>query len=260
MRSNHDSQVLPPSRGAKDQVVRADDVAVVRVGEPDVEERLVGALLLVALRLGEQLLCVLRRRLAPRPCAPSLRSGGRWRLRPLSCSIHVSPPSAVCRITPSWPTAQPCLSSTKNTAVRSELTGTLACFQLAAAVGRIDDVTALADRDEPVAGLAPPPAAGCAPRAGIARRRVEQIDEAGAGRRRRQRRCSSDGERGRACGKSIMIRLSISALVRRDAVRASRRVGRYLMEKPVSARRRRRAPPTTRSCRVGSSVMYLSPL
>ena len=49
MRSNHGFQVLPPSLVRKDQVERADHVAVLRVCEPDVEERLVRALLLVAL-------------------------------------------------------------------------------------------------------------------------------------------------------------------------------------------------------------------
>ncbi len=49
----------------------------------------------------------------------------------MSCTSQRSPPSAVCRMTPSWPTAQPSLSSTKNTEVRSALTGNCDCFQVA---------------------------------------------------------------------------------------------------------------------------------
>ena len=51
--------------------------------------------------------------------------------RPSSCLVQVSPPSVVASTTPSWPTAHPFLSLGKYTAVRSELTGTAACFQLA---------------------------------------------------------------------------------------------------------------------------------
>src|SRR4030095_2259242 len=43
---------LATVRRSEDQVVRAYDVAVPRVGEPDIEERLIGPLLLVAPRLG----------------------------------------------------------------------------------------------------------------------------------------------------------------------------------------------------------------
>ena len=50
--------------------------------------------------------------------------------RPSNCLTQLVPPSLLARMTPSWPTAQPFLSLTKYTAVRSELTGTADCFQL----------------------------------------------------------------------------------------------------------------------------------
>ena len=118
--------------GAEDQVVGADDVAVLRVGEPDVEERLVGALLLVALRFGEQRLRGLGCGLAPRPCAPSPRRSSSLAWRPSSCScpgVRRRRRCAGSRRRARRPS--PCRSSTKYTAVRSELTGTGDCFQVA---------------------------------------------------------------------------------------------------------------------------------
>src|SRR3984893_8834684 len=40
------------------------------------------------------------------------------------CSFHVSPPSAVCRITPQWPAAQPSLSPAKLNEVSITRVGT----------------------------------------------------------------------------------------------------------------------------------------
>ena len=42
-----------------------------------------------------------------------------------NCCVQVSPPSAVARMTESWPTAQPCCASTKSTAVSSGAVGRL---------------------------------------------------------------------------------------------------------------------------------------
>src|SRR5882762_5437532 len=50
--------------------------------------------------------------------------------RPSSCSDQRAPPSPLCRITPSCPTAQPFCALAKCTAVRSTLTGTAAWRQL----------------------------------------------------------------------------------------------------------------------------------
>ena len=151
MRSNHGLPRLAAVARAKDQVVRADHITVLRIGEPDVEERLVGPLLLVALRLGEQLLRFLRRRLG-RDLAFHRRDQQVVGRAAVELQRHVSPPSAVCRTTPSWPTAQPCLSSTKNTAVRSELTGTCDCFHVAPPSPRHDELSALSHGDQPIAG------------------------------------------------------------------------------------------------------------
>jgi hypothetical protein len=51
--------------------------------------------------------------------------------RPSSCTFQCAPPSSLCRITPSCPTAQPVVASTNQTEVRSELTGTGDCVQVA---------------------------------------------------------------------------------------------------------------------------------
>ena len=130
VRSNHGSHVLPPSVGGEDQVVAR------RPRSPSCRSR--------TRRRGT----ACRR---PAPCSASLRPATRPALsnrarprrapsctgaaaslaaRPSSCLTQLVPPSLRRRMTPSWPTAQPCLSLTKYTAVRSELTGTADCFQL----------------------------------------------------------------------------------------------------------------------------------
>ena len=235
--------------GAEDQVVGADHVAFVLVGEPHVEERLVGALLLVALALRRA--ASSRRRTSAR--AATLRSMcGEQQLvgaRPSSCSVQVSPPSRVCRITPSWPTAQPCLrvDEVHRGQVRAHRHRRLLPGR--AAVGRHDDVAALADRDEAVAG---------------ARHRLQQALRSRAARSRAgasststkpapRRAAASVAARARAATQRRVVMISMSKRrPRRDARSSAARVGRDVRERCVSARPRRRAPRTTTASRAAA--------
>ncbi len=131
--------------GAQHQTEGADDVAVLRIVEPDVEERVLGALRgeAPAPRRATSVVAAAR-------CSNSTSTSPRP--RPSSWRVQVLPASALCSTTPSWPTAQPALAVGNCTATRSELTGTSACCQLLPASSLNSTVAALADGHHALAG------------------------------------------------------------------------------------------------------------
>ena len=182
---------LPAVGSAEDEVVRADDVAIPRIGKPDVEERLVGPLFLVSLRFGEQRLCALGRGLG----------------RDLAlhrASQHVVGLAAVELQLPRFTTVR----RVQHDAVVADGPAFLGvdeihCRQVRAdrdhrllpglaLVRRNDDVAALADGDEPVAGARDRlhQTAACERRS--LRGCVQHVSEAGT--------CRAPGERERERG------------------------------------------------------------
>ena len=233
MRSNHGSQVSPPSRVREDQVERADDAAGRLVARTRRRGNGLSApCAAIALRLARAAAPLRGRRASARACRSAATS---------SCARHaavelrassVRPPSALCRTTPSWPTAQPCVGVDEVHRRR----GRSSPARRPAASARpssseTSDVAALADRDEALAGARDAVAAGVLRASGSCARRLHRATSAKRGSAASGRAPARTSERRDARQRSARARHG-AARRQRDAASANagagERVGRPL--------------------------------